>query len=192
MDEPDAYAPQSPDFSAYNTASPPPHAPPAQPNNHAPFRDTFTSHPAYHASPYFSPQPQQPPGPAPPHHNTSNNHNHTGGSNNYSSKTHSRPKDDDDDYMPDASSPRTGRSSRAKKMDVKSEGEGEASATSSVLVKTKFPVARIKRIMQADEDVGKVAQVTPVIVCKRVLAPCPDNHLLTSLAMQQRRHWSSS
>ena len=32
-------------------------------------------------------------------------------------------------------------------------------------VKTKFPVARIKRIMQADEDVGKVAQVTPTAVC---------------------------
>ncbi|KAI5779744.1 histone-fold-containing protein, partial [Geopyxis carbonaria] len=31
---------------------------------------------------------------------------------------------------------------------------------------TKFPVARIKRIMQADEDVGKVAQVTPVVVSK--------------------------
>ncbi|KAM0801014.1 histone-fold-containing protein, partial [Usnea florida] len=29
----------------------------------------------------------------------------------------------------------------------------------------KFPVARIKRIMQADEDVGKVAQVTPTAVC---------------------------
>ncbi|KAI9675442.1 MAG: DR1-associated protein 1 (negative cofactor 2 alpha) [Caeruleum heppii] len=35
-----------------------------------------------------------------------------------------------------------------------------------VEVKTKFPVARIKRIMQADEDVGKVAQVTPVAVSK--------------------------
>lgn len=34
-----------------------------------------------------------------------------------------------------------------------------------VEVKTKFPVARIKRIMQADEDVGKVAQVTPIAVC---------------------------
>lgn len=32
-------------------------------------------------------------------------------------------------------------------------------------VKTKFPVARIKRIMQADEDVGKVSQVTPIAVC---------------------------
>ncbi|KAE8386132.1 hypothetical protein ETB97_009420 [Aspergillus alliaceus] len=36
----------------------------------------------------------------------------------------------------------------------------------SVEVKTKFPVARIKRIMQADEDVGKVAQVTPIAVSK--------------------------
>jgi hypothetical protein len=36
-------------------------------------------------------------------------------------------------------------------------------------VKTKFPVARIKRIMQADEDVGKVAQVTPIAVCKYAL-----------------------
>lgn len=38
-------------------------------------------------------------------------------------------------------------------------------------VKTKFPVARIKRIMQADEDVGKVAQVTPIAVC--MLRACP-------------------
>jgi histone H3/H4 len=36
----------------------------------------------------------------------------------------------------------------------------------SIEVKTKFPVARIKRIMQADEDVGKVAQVTPIAVSK--------------------------
>ncbi|KAB8238184.1 negative cofactor 2 transcription regulator complex subunit BUR6 [Aspergillus alliaceus] len=36
----------------------------------------------------------------------------------------------------------------------------------NVEVKTKFPVARIKRIMQADEDVGKVAQVTPIAVSK--------------------------
>jgi hypothetical protein len=40
-------------------------------------------------------------------------------------------------------------------------------------VKTKFPVARIKRIMQADEDVGKVAQVTPIAVCKSSLKNPP-------------------
>jgi hypothetical protein len=42
---------------------------------------------------------------------------------------------------------------------------GSSSGAGGMLeVKTKFPVARIKRIMQADEDVGKVAQVTPVAV----------------------------
>ncbi|KAK5103880.1 hypothetical protein LTS08_003302 [Lithohypha guttulata] len=35
-----------------------------------------------------------------------------------------------------------------------------------VEVKTKFPVARIKRIMQLDEDIGKVAQATPTAVAK--------------------------
>jgi hypothetical protein len=48
----------------------------------------------------------------------------------------------------------------------------EGSAASGIEVKTKFPVARIKRIMQADEDVGKVAQVTPVVVGKSPL-PLP-------------------
>ncbi|KAI8843674.1 histone-fold-containing protein [Chytridium lagenaria] len=32
--------------------------------------------------------------------------------------------------------------------------------------KTRFPVARIKKIMRTDEDVGKVAQVTPVLISK--------------------------
>ena len=38
--------------------------------------------------------------------------------------------------------------------------------THGVVLKTSFPVARIKRIMQADEDVGKVAQVTPHVVSR--------------------------
>jgi hypothetical protein len=33
-------------------------------------------------------------------------------------------------------------------------------------VRTKFPTARIKRIMQADDEVGKVAQQTPIAVGK--------------------------
>lgn len=52
---------------------------------------------------------------------------------------------------------------------AKQEEEEENSAPGvreGIEVRTKFPVARIKRIMQADEDVGKVAQVTPVAVCK--------------------------
>jgi hypothetical protein len=43
-------------------------------------------------------------------------------------------------------------------------------------IKTKFPVARIKRIMQADEEVGKVAQVTPVAVCKSSYRILSYNH----------------
>lgn len=46
-------------------------------------------------------------------------------------------------------------------------------------VRTKFPVARIKRIMQADEDVGKVAQATPTAVCKCSSFFHSLNHLLT-------------
>ena len=42
----------------------------------------------------------------------------------------------------------------------------ESNPALEIDVKTKFPVARIKRIMQADEDVGKVAQATPTAVAK--------------------------
>jgi len=31
---------------------------------------------------------------------------------------------------------------------------------------TKFPVARIKKIMQKDDEVGKVAQATPILISK--------------------------
>jgi len=48
---------------------------------------------------------------------------------------------------------------------VKVMGGTQANPT-NIIIKTKFPVARIKRIMQADDDVGKVAQVTPVAVNK--------------------------
>ncbi|KAI6008768.1 histone-fold-containing protein [Pisolithus orientalis] len=34
---------------------------------------------------------------------------------------------------------------------------------------TKFPVARIKKIMQKDEEVGKVAQATPIVICMYAL-----------------------
>lgn len=41
-----------------------------------------------------------------------------------------------------------------------------ADPTLGVQLKTSFPVARIKRIMQADDDIGKVAQVTPHVVSR--------------------------
>jgi Dr1-associated corepressor len=58
-------------------------------------------------------------------------------------------------------------SGRNKRTAAKTEGEngGGQGPSLGIEVKTKFPVARIKRIMQADEEVGKVAQVTPVAVC---------------------------
>nr|POF17103.1 dna polymerase epsilon subunit c [Quercus suber] len=48
--------------------------------------------------------------------------------------------------------------------DIKS--QPPADPTHGVVLKTQFPVARIKRIMQADEDIGKVAQVTPHVVSR--------------------------
>jgi hypothetical protein len=59
-------------------------------------------------------------------------------------------------------------------------------------VKTKFPVARIKRIMQADEDVGKVSQVTPTAVCESFLwrserrspGPYADNDGILAKALE--------
>lgn len=67
----------------------------------------------------------------------------------------------DADYIPDASLPSIAGVGN---------GTGGASAmapnTDHINIKNHFPVARIKRIMQADDDVGKVAQVTPVVVSK--------------------------
>ena len=63
--------------------------------------------------------------------------------------------DDEEDYSP----------ARTKREAVEN-GSSAPINPADIEVKTKFPVARIKRIMQADEEVGKVAQVTPVAVCK--------------------------
>jgi len=62
-------------------------------------------------------------------------------------------------------------SSANSKLPKKQRGEEEFTrptpgSLEGIEVKTKFPVARIKRIMQADDDVGKVAQVTPTAVSK--------------------------
>ena len=45
-------------------------------------------------------------------------------------------------------------------------GKPAPGALEGIEVRTKFPVARIKRIMQHDEEVGKVSQVTPTAVSK--------------------------
>lgn len=73
---------------------------------------------------------------------------------------------DDNEWLPDAPEEVTPRVSGRSNKGKRERGASLSGAAEGVEVKTKFPVARIKRIMQADEDVGKVAQVTPVVVCK--------------------------
>ena len=81
----------------------------------------------------------------------------------------------DDEYMPEASTTGKGGGAgrKSKKMKVEEEycAKPAPGVEEGIEVKTKFPVARIKRIMQADEDVGKVAQVTPTAVCTSPLPP---------------------
>lgn len=47
-------------------------------------------------------------------------------------------------------------------------------------IKTHFPAARIKKIMQSDEDIGKVAQATPIVV-GRALEMFMTNLLIISI-----------
>ena len=72
---------------------------------------------------------------------------------------------DDDDFPPESAPPKQGRQSKKQKVEDVCNTPAPG-VEEGVDVRTKFPVARIKRIMQADEDVGKVSQVTPTAVCK--------------------------
>ncbi|KAF2763424.1 histone-fold-containing protein [Pseudovirgaria hyperparasitica] len=72
---------------------------------------------------------------------------------------------EEDDYTPE-SPPEPAHDYSSFPPDGNSDSSANTNADLGIIVKTKFPVARIKRIMQADEDVGKVAQVTPVAVSK--------------------------
>lgn len=92
--------------------------------------------------------------------------------------------DGDNDYLPDAPAKRARKNHQAHSSGLDANGYpyGQHGAqftappqgisappkdpTRGVQLKTSFPVARIKRIMQADEDIGKVAQVTPHVVSR--------------------------
>ena len=81
----------------------------------------------------------------------------------------------DEDYapdhkpdQPDQPPARRGRKPKKPKLVAEVCDKPAPGVAEGIEVKTKFPVARIKRIMQADEDVGKVAQVTPTAVCKLI------------------------
>lgn len=83
-------------------------------------------------------------------------------------RTNSQAFQDDEDYVPEPSSAKGAGGRRSKKPKFEEEvcDKSAPGVDEGIEVKTKFPVARIKRIMQADDDVGKVAQVTPTAVCK--------------------------
>lgn len=74
------------------------------------------------------------------------------------------PEDGDDAFNPESIKRGPGRKPKKEKIHEKCDKLAPGVAE-GIEVKTKFPVARIKRIMQADEDVGKVAQTTPTAVC---------------------------
>lgn len=100
----------------------------------------------------------------------------------------------DEEYLPDAQEVEAESKTRGKRTSasasasaVKNESHGEESSgltslsesggapAAEIVIKNHFPVARIKRIMQADDDVGKVAQVTPVVVCMSLFFPFSDS-----------------
>ena len=70
----------------------------------------------------------------------------------------------DADYLPESEAPPMPPPMASEKTRGKAV-KREEGAAADVNITVHFPVARIKRIMQADDDVGKVAQVTPVVVC---------------------------
>ncbi|KAK4920798.1 hypothetical protein LTR49_011701 [Elasticomyces elasticus] len=74
--------------------------------------------------------------------------------------------ENDGDFLPNAPAAKSAKKSSTLSKPSHGNGESTADATLGVELKTSFPVARIKRIMQADEDVGKVAQVTPHVVSR--------------------------
>lgn len=81
----------------------------------------------------------------------------------------------------------------APPMEMMDEPPHAPAPDAGIEVKTKFPVARIKRIMQADEDVGKVAQVTPIAVCMypsnyHSLTHSLPSFILTNLPDIQPKH----
>ncbi|MCJ1252981.1 hypothetical protein MMC24_000787 [Lignoscripta atroalba] len=152
MEDPgDTYAPQSPDLSAYqNSSSAPDQAPyyMQQPSYQPGYQQSLHYNTS---SPFLNQLPSQTLNPLPPR----------------SMRQNGRTKmvTDDDEWTPEPSIQKTGRKSKKQKIE-EDFGKPAPGVEEGIEVKTKFPVARIKRIMQADEDVGKVAQVTPTAVSK--------------------------
>ena len=139
-DQPGTYAPQSPDLSQLQSGNAyyPPYT--ASANSYNP--STYNHEPSLPSSGSYPPPAQ---------------------SRNGQSRAYV--DEHDPEWAPSSS---RAQGHKAKKQKVAEVCEKPAPGVlEGIEVKTKFPVARIKRIMQADEDVGKVAQVTPTAVCKQ-------------------------
>ncbi|PYI07680.1 histone-fold-containing protein [Aspergillus sclerotiicarbonarius CBS 121057] len=173
-DQDHSYRPQSPDFSTFQSPiSPPPPAAAATIHHfhHLPpvyqFGNPFAHRASYDASPFFPPQYQQPPAPPTrvPQPYLHLDPDMARRSSRIAQAAEVAP-------LPPAKyvDPVVEEEPPEEEIEVEEEEEEEEppkpAPPAPVEVKTKFPVARIKRIMQADEDVGKVAQVTPIAVSK--------------------------
>ena len=149
MDDPGgSYAPESPDLTAYHSkySSDPPtsYYPPQQ----QPYQKSSYLPPDQDDSYAFGQQPIQPhESPAMP------------------SNGRRKHAIEDDEWNPKTAGQISASNGKKQKIEVDCDRPAPG-IQEGIEVKTKFPVARIKRIMQADEDVGKVAQVTPAAVCK--------------------------
>lgn len=162
MDEEGTYAPQSPDLSAFQSSLPPQqpvnsyYIPQQQPQQ---YQVPFAQSAVYRPIPYGFQQ------------NTNSYHppamEHNGQSPGWTD-------DGDREWQPEYSSAGSGHKPKRQKLEPPNNKPAPCDKLApgveeGIEVKTKFPVARIKRIMQADEDVGKVAQVTPTAVCEWTL-----------------------
>lgn len=215
MTDPDhSYRPRSPDFSSVQPSFP------ATANNPSfPLASPLGHRASYDASPFFTPQYQQrpaatqqyvPPFPVPsfPQQQYSQDPEDPDMARRSSriaqgAESGLQPKYEEEHSEPDFAEEPVGGGGGEDVPDhpVKMEQHEQEIASEpaksrigeGIEVRTKFPVARIKRIMQADEDVGKVAQVTPIAVCMFFWAqfPLPDAGVYM-LIRQQPRHWSCS
>ena len=164
-----SYAPQSPDLSGFQTFDDPDpfstsYYPPQQTPYHPSYLQqpldqdlfSFDHPPPQHQQQLFPNQQSFPNQYQPPIMPPTNG------------KAKSRAKSEEEEFAPKVPLKAKGAGRKSKKQKVEEEicEKPAPGVEEGIEVKTKFPVARIKRIMQADEDVGKVAQVTPTAVCK--------------------------
>ena len=148
-DDSSSYAPRSPDLAGYHFESPP-----NIPDSSSMFDHSSHSFPIHRPS-VSSTVP-------PPRHDSLTSNPTT---------RQRRSHTDVDDEKGSGSKAQSGRKSKKVKVEVDYGTKPAPGVEEGIEVKTKFPVARIKRIMQADEDVGKVSQVTPTAVCTSILFP---------------------